>query len=68
VNIASTPIIAEKPFIVFEDGKYYLAIPQVETNKQGASNYANNIQKVPFENVYVAKDTDSVDVINSYLA
>jgi len=30
VNVPSTPLIAEKPFISFENDKYYLEVPLVE--------------------------------------
>jgi len=38
-SIESTEKIAEKPYIIFENGKYYLMIPPVEENKVGTSNY-----------------------------
>jgi hypothetical protein len=38
-NIGSTPLIAEKPFIVFEEGKYFLAKPKLKSYSVGISNY-----------------------------
>jgi len=31
-------VIAEKPYIRFADGKYYLMVPPVETDKVGKTN------------------------------
>eukprot|EP01084_Bolivina_argentea_P275067 468998_1 len=73
-SINSTPVIAEKPFISYENGKYYLMIPPIEYNKVGptdfnSSNTILNIQQIDFENVYV---TDSrittASIINSKIA
>ncbi len=66
-NIGSTPLIAEKPFIVFEEGKYFLAIPKLKSYSVGISNYDLDITKVGFENVYVAKNTDTASTINEKL-
>ena len=54
-NIQTTPIIAEKPFIVFEEAKYYLAIPKLRTNAVGPSNYGTDFDKESFEKVFVAR-------------
>ncbi len=66
VNIPSTPIIAEKPFIIFENGKYFLAVPNLKTNSRGVSNY-NDLVKIDFSQVYVATDKDSAATINTKL-
>ena len=63
-NIQSTPIIAEKPFIVFEGGKYYLAIPKLKVNAVGPSNYGSDIDKISFDKVFVARQSDTVATIN----
>lgn len=65
--IESTPIIVEKPYIILENNKYSLMIPKLEINKVGPTvNYDNAIE-VPFENVYVANESDSVETINQKL-
>ena len=65
--IESTPIIVEKPYIILENNKYSLMIPKLEINKVGPTvNYDNAIE-VPFENVYVANESDSVETINHKL-
>merc|ERR1719410_2536533 len=63
--LADTPVIAEKPFITFKNGKYYLMIPQVETDKSRRSQYYS--KKVDFSNVYVAQEDDSASTINDKL-
>jgi len=59
-NVPSTPVRAEKPFIsIGEDGRYSLHIPQVEFNSSGAQlDVTSTVRSVPFEEVYVARDTD----------
>lgn len=79
--VDTTPLIAEKPFITFSGGTYYLNIPRNETNKQGTtSNFltytvsTDSTQigmvdvKVPFTNVYVATPTDTASTINAQFA
>jgi len=71
VNVTATPIIAEKPYITYDSGKYYLQIPPVETNKIG-STFDQNPPIAPttvdFENVYVATESDTAATINAKLA
>mmetsp|Transcript_133482 Transcript_133482/g.198420 ORF Transcript_133482/g.198420 Transcript_133482/m.198420 type:complete len:165 (+) Transcript_133482:1106-1600(+) len=66
-NIESAEKIAEKPYVIFENGKYYLMVPALETNKKGRSvNYnPSSSKKIDFSRVYVAKDTDSAQTINN---
>eukprot|EP01060_Flectonema_neradi_P020126 TRINITY_DN2765_c2_g1_i1.p1 TRINITY_DN2765_c2_g1~~TRINITY_DN2765_c2_g1_i1.p1 ORF type:complete len:602 (+),score=151.16 TRINITY_DN2765_c2_g1_i1:66-1808(+) len=67
-SIPTTPIIAEKPFITSADSKTFdLVIPQTEYNKVGKSTSSSPTKVVPFSDVYVAKDTDTADVINAKL-
>merc|ERR1712176_89482 len=65
-SIDSTPIIAEKPFISFDDGKYYLMIPPIEYNKRGPTDFnSTDIEAVDFSNVYVTDSrTDTAETIN----
>ena len=69
-NVASTPWIAEKPYISFSGGLYYLEIPNIEQNKVGpdpTTGYTNTTQ-VNFTNVYVALPTDTAATINAKIA
>ena len=66
--IDSTPIIAEKPYIYYNSGKYYLQIPNPEMNKIGASSYGTNEISIDFTNVYVTSPTDTADTINNKLS
>ena len=65
--IESTPIIVEKPYIILENNKYSLMIPKLEINKVGPTVNYDNAVEVPFENVYVANESDSVETINHKL-
>ena len=66
--ISSTDIIAEKPYIHYNSGKFYLQIPNVEMNKVGASNYGVNEESIDFSNVYVTSPTDTAAIINGKLS
>lgn len=68
-TVDTTPVIAEKPYIVLgDDGKYSLAIPNVEQGKVGATKNYDDVRLVDFSQVYVATDQSDVGVINDMLA
>ena len=67
-NVASSPLIAEKPFITTDGSKYYLQVPRLEANKEGATPNYDNANEVDFSQVYVATASDSAATINSKLA
>jgi hypothetical protein len=49
-SIKATPIIAEKPYIVSEDGKKFsIIVPRVEVNKIGPTLVYKNADEIPFE-------------------
>ncbi len=56
-NIAATPVIAEKPYIKFAGGFYFLEIPPLEFEKTGpTTDFTTNVTSVDFANVYVVQD------------
>ena len=65
----SVPLVAEKPFIKYEDGgKFSLVIPPVVKDSSGLPDYQDtNSTVVGFESVYVATSTDSAKAINDKL-
>mmetsp|Transcript_52482 Transcript_52482/g.162546 ORF Transcript_52482/g.162546 Transcript_52482/m.162546 type:complete len:654 (-) Transcript_52482:171-2132(-) len=66
VNVHSTPVIAEKPFISIDgSGKFQLNIPEVQRNRVGPDFSPG--RTVGFEQVYVARDTDTAAAINAQL-
>ena len=76
-SLASTPSIAEKPFITFapSTGKYSLVVPSLKTASHGAdfdgraaATATATASVVPFEHVYVTAPTDSAATINAKLA
>lgn len=69
VNVASTPIAAEKPYIVTEaDGKFSLVIPPVSAETSGIDHVVLDAHHVPFEQVYVADSAkDTATSINAKL-
>ena len=67
--VEETPLIVEKPYIVskslmmikdtaswFQNG---FKIPKLEKNKVGTTPNFNNADEIPFDQVYVAKETDN---------
>jgi len=66
-TVEITPAIVEKPYIVSNGSSFSLMIPRLEKNKVGPTQGYNNAEEVPFENVYVANENDSVELINSKL-
>jgi hypothetical protein len=67
-TVASTPLIAEKPYIVMEGNQWKLQVPNYEANKVGTTPNWQNAETRDFSNVFVARATDSAATINSKLA
>eukprot|EP00927_Polykrikos_kofoidii_P059613 TRINITY_DN5475_c0_g1_i1.p1 TRINITY_DN5475_c0_g1~~TRINITY_DN5475_c0_g1_i1.p1 ORF type:complete len:708 (+),score=103.17 TRINITY_DN5475_c0_g1_i1:56-2179(+) len=66
VNIATTPVVAEKPFISIDRyGKYSLHVPRLSRGRSGPDFSPG--KRIGFEAVFVARDTDSADAINAKL-
>ncbi|CAK0820716.1 unnamed protein product, partial [Prorocentrum cordatum] len=66
VTVEETPVVAEKPFIsVDAAGKYHLNVPQVKRGRAGTDWSPG--RRFSFENVFVARDTDSTEAINEQL-
>ncbi len=66
-TIAATPVIAEKPYLVKENGFYKLMRPKVEFNKVGHTVGWSNADEIDFTQVYVASDKDTAATINGKL-
>merc|ERR1719461_2192795 len=70
-NVASTPLIAEKPYIVIDKAteKHSLYVPRLERQKVGATQDFNSLADViDFEDVYVATEKDDHATISAMLA
>lgn len=67
-NVASSPLIAEKPYITTDGSRYYLQVPRLESNKEGVTRNFDNAEQIDFSEVYVATASDSANTINSKLA
>ena len=66
-NIAETPVIVEKPYIVADGQSYKLMRPKVEYNKTGPTPNWENADEIDFSNVYVANEKDTAAIINAKL-
>jgi hypothetical protein len=65
--IDQTPTIAEKPFISFENDRYYLNRPKQLSNTSGTNHDTGD--KFDFSEVYVADAAkDTAETINAHLA
>ena len=67
-TVGSTPLIAEKPYIIMDGSKFKLMIPNYETNKVGHTSNWQNAREVDFSEVFVASSSDSANTINSKLS
>lgn len=66
-SVEKTPVIREKPYIVFTDGGYKITVPKERVNSSGCSwkNADLNVSFIDFEDAYFAKsDTDTAQTIN----
>jgi len=59
--------VLEKPYIIYENGRYYLMRPKAEWNKRSYTPNWNNSDRIDFSNVYVANSSDSAATINAKL-
>lgn len=68
--IDKTSLIAEKPYIIFENEQYKVVIPALQHDHKGTDWAAADAaaQKLPLNDFYIAYETDSADVINQQLA
>jgi hypothetical protein len=69
--IDKTPIIREKPYLYIDDGRYFVAVPNLATNgTQGMSwsNHSGSARALALDQFYVAHaETDTAATINSAL-
>jgi len=72
IIIESTPVIYEKPFLFFENGDYFVFIPERIENINGTSWSNGKIENgkiIPLSDFYVARDdNDNAKTINAALA
>ena len=66
-TIDESPVVVEKPYIIFENGRYYLMRPRAEFNKRNNTAGWENADMIDFEKVYVVKSTDTASIINTKL-
>jgi len=56
--------IAEKPFLVEEDGAWHIAVPAFRTEASGPSDETDLESTIPMKDVFVAKEGDTAATIN----
>lgn len=59
------PELAEKPFLVEEDGDWSIAVPAARQASQGPGDESKLERSISMEDVYVAKDGDTAEAINA---
>lgn len=68
-SVSTTPVVAEKPYLIMNsNGQYSIGVPPLKFNSLGATTNFDNETFIDLSQVYVARDTDSVDTINSKLS
>jgi hypothetical protein len=68
--IERTPVVREKPFLCFDDGKYFVMVPPLHTDRKGVSwmSDGDRGEKISIEQFHVARaDRDSAATINAAL-
>lgn len=66
-TVSSTPVIAEKPYLVLDGTQYSIMRPRVEYYKVGTTPGWENADKIDFSQVYVASENDTAATINAKL-
>ncbi|WP_050638061.1 fibronectin type III domain-containing protein [Candidatus Stoquefichus sp. SB1] len=69
-NIATTPIIREKPFLFMQNGEYKVFVPSIRKDATGTSWSAGNMGEgkvVSLDEFYIAKEGDTAEKINEQL-
>eukprot|EP00483_Globobulimina_turgida_P000176 UN00176 len=67
-EVTRTPVIAEKPYIVYNNGKYSLFVPALKFNSVGPTTNYNQGTSIDFTNVLVATENTPIASINAALA
>lgn len=62
-HVPTTPKIAEKPFLVEDNGHWHIAVPNVRTGSSGPAD-DTDVTTIPISDVFVAKAGQSSDDIN----
>lgn len=68
--VNNTPLIAEKPYLIYENDQYQVVVPALSKNIKGTDWQAINqtSKKIPLAQFYIAHPTDPADTINQQLA
>jgi hypothetical protein len=69
--VAKTPLVREKPYVVFEGGNYAVFVPAWRTTSQGTTWYNQTPlgERIPIDQFYIAQSsTDNATTINAALA
>jgi hypothetical protein len=69
--VAKTPLVREKPYVIFEGGNYAVFVPAWRTTSQGTTWYNQTPlgEKIPIDQFYIAQSsTDNATTINAALA
>lgn len=63
-NVQRTPVVAEKPYLVEDQGVWRIHVPSVRTGASGTSPLSSSDIDIPMYDVFVARDGDTADKIN----
>ncbi len=69
--VAKTPLVREKPYVIFEGGSYAVFVPAWRTTSSGTDWYNQTPQgeRIPIDQFYIAQSsTDNATTINAALA
>lgn len=69
--VPQTPVIREKPYLIFDNGDYAVQVPGLISNAKGASwpNPTVKASTIPISQFYIAKaETDNAETLNDALS
>lgn len=68
--IEETPVIREKPYLIYEGGEYSVFVPSLETDCAGMYDAETDVgaEIIPLSDFYVAKEGDTAEQLNAALS
>jgi hypothetical protein len=66
--VEQTPAMREKPYLIFDNGTYFVQVPDLQTNTQGMSITSSPVRGLNINTFFIAKPGNTAAEINSALA
>ncbi len=67
-SLDATPLVREKPYLIFNDGSYAIAVPALKRDSSGYADASVGARIISFENIYFAHPTrDTAESISAQI-